>query len=294
MSQEPSGQRQRENMMQQRLRKARGEEIDEDYAYDHLPDADDDVPRTFSRATPVRRRSGGGGGCLAPLLYVIIGGLATLLVLALVFNQVGGIARFLPSMPNFSTIIITPTPVIQSGTAVVRRIQQLSRLETTRYTVEQVIDVRQESSIPWIGNWVASDALLLIAHGEVIAGIDLSQLSENAITISPDGRTITLQLPPAQILSAILDNSKTRVYSRDRGWLAPENNNLETLARQEAEQRILQAACEDGVLIRATEAAEVALQKFLGLLDYDQVLVVPSTPAACVVPSSTPGVTPAP
>ncbi len=294
MSQETDGQRRRENMMQQRLRKARGEEIDEQYEYD-LHAAEDDVPRTFGNHAPVRRRSGGGGGCIVPFLYVIIGALTTLLVLTLVLNQMGGIASLMPSMPNFSTIIITPTPVIQSGAAVVRRIQQLSRLETAKYTVEQVIDVRQDSNIPWIGNWVASDALLLIAHGEVIAGIDLSQLSEQAVTISPDGRSITLQLPPAQILSAALDNSKTRVYSRDRGWLAPENNHLETLARQEAEQRILTAACEDGVLIRATEDAQEAIEKFLGLLDYDQVLVVTTTPNACVIPSSAPALpTPAP
>jgi hypothetical protein len=184
--------------------------------------------------------------------------------------------------------------VIQSGAAVVRRIQDLSKLETAQYTIEQVIDVRQDSNIPLIGNFVAGDALLLIAHGTVVAGVDLSELDADAVTISPDGRTITLRLPPVQIFDWHLDSSKTRVYSRDRGLLAPDNKDLETQARMEAERQILQAACEDGVMSRATDAAAVSLQKFLSLLDYDEVVVIPSAPGACVAPVGGPQATPAP
>lgn len=277
--------RRRENIMQQRLRKSRGEEIDEDL--DHGPyDDDGDVPRTFTRSAPLPPLSGGsrGGGCLTAVLYLVLGALAAMLAAAFLLNQAGGgIDRLFASVPNLVTIVMTPTPVIQSGAAVVRRIQQLSRLETAAYTVEQVIDVSQGQGNP-VFDFLAGDNLLLIAHGKVVAGVDLGMLDASAVTISPDGRTISLRLPPAQIFSSTLDNEKTRVYSRDRRILAPENKDLETLARQEAERQILLAACEDGVMIRATEAAEISLQKFLGLLDYDEVVVVPSAPAACVAP----------
>jgi hypothetical protein len=292
--------RRRENIMQQRLRKARGEEIDEDLGggpYDH--DDDDGVPRTFGRSAPPPRFSGpprgGGGGCAAPVLYVVLGALAALLVVVIFFNQtLGGIGSLLSGVPNLATIVVTPTPVIRSGAAVIQRIQELSRLETASYTIEQVIDVRQDSNIPIVGNILASDALLLIAHGTVVAGVDLGQLDAGAVTISPDGRTISLRLPPVQIFDSHLDSSKTRVYSRDRGWLAPDNKDLETQARQEAEQRILQAACEDGVMSRATDEAEKSLRQFLGLLDYDEVVVIPSAPAACAAPAGAPQGTPAP
>jgi hypothetical protein len=289
--------RRRENIMQQRLRKARGEEVDEALDHGLYDDDDDGVPRTFSQpggALPFISARRGGGGCVSVLLYLALGALAALLVVVYLSNQPGGggIGNFFPSVPDLRTIIVTPTPVIQSGAAVVQRIQRLSRLETAAYTVEQVIEVRQDSNVPVIGNILAGDALLLIAHGKVVAGVDLSQLSKDAVTISSDGRTITLRLPPAQVFSSTLDGDKTRVYSRARGVFAPDNKDLETQARQEAEQRILQAACEDGVLSRATEAADVSLQKFLGLLGYDQVVVVPSAPTACTVTAGAPQPTP--
>ncbi|MBX0329281.1 DUF4230 domain-containing protein [Oscillochloris sp. ZM17-4] len=291
--------RRRENIMQQRLRKSRGEEIDEDLHVGLYGDDDDDgVPRTFGRVDPLPRRSGparGGGGCATAVLYLVLGGLAALLVVVFLFNQTAsGIGSLFAGVPNLATIIVTPTPVIQSGAAVVQRIQQLSRLETAQYTVEQVIDVRQDSNVPIVGNLLAGDALLLIAHGTVVAGVDLSTLNAGAVTISPDGRTITLRIPPAEVFSSALDSSKTRVYSRDRGVFAPDNKDLETQARLEAERRILQAACEDGVMSRATDAAEISLQKFLSLLDYDEVVVIPSAPAACAAPAGGPQATPAP
>jgi len=174
--------------------------------------------------------------------------------------------------------------VIRSGAAVIQRIQQLSRLETASYTVEQVIDVRQGQGNP-VFDFFAGDNLLLIAHGTVVAGVDLNKLDAGAVTISPDGRTITLRVPPVQIFDSHLDSSKTRVYSRDQRILAPENKDLETQARIEAERQILQAACEDGVMSRATDEATKSLRQFLSLLDYNTVDVIASTPAACVAPA---------
>lgn len=301
MSYDDKGQGRRENIMQQRLRKSKGEEVDDHIHLDHYDD-DSDVPRTFGDSVPTlgfwrggaRSGGGGGGGCTTALLYIVIGALAALLVVFLILGQMGsGVGGLFAGMPNFATIVVTPTPVIQSGTAVVRRIQQLSRLETAAYTVEQVIDVSQGQGNP-VFDFLAGDNLLLIAHGKVVAGVDLSLLDPSAVTISPDGRTITLRLPPAQIFSSTLDNTKTRVYSRDRRILAPENKDLESLARLEAERQILQTACEDGVLSRATESAEISLQKFLSLLDYSEVVVVPSAPAACVAVTTAPQTTPSP
>lgn len=187
------------------------------------------------------------------------------------------------AVPDLQAIVQTPTPQIISGAAVVQRIQQLSRLETSKYTIERVIDIRQGSNIPIIGDWLAGDAILLIAHGTVVVGVDLSQITPDAVTVAADGKTITVRLPPVQVFSATLDNSKTRVYSRDRGLFAPENPNLETMARQAAEQQILQAACEDGIMEQGTRNAELALRQFLGLMDGVVVEVITSPPAECKV-----------
>lgn len=287
--------RRRENLMQQRLRKSRGEEIDEEI---NLPndDDDDDRPRVLGGGYGGGNYRGGGGssGCAQATLYLVLGALAALLIGAFLLNQtLGGIGRLFQA-PDVAAIISTPTPAIISGAAVIQRIQQLSRLETASYTIETVIDVRQGSNIPIVGDFLASDELLLIAHGTVVAGVDLGSLPPSAVEVSPDGSSITLRLPPAQIFSAALDSQKTRVYSRERGVFAPENKDLETQARQVAEQQILQSACEDGILSRAGQEAQVSLQQFLGLLEFERVEVIAAAPAACAAPAAAPAATPLP
>lgn len=280
----------RENMMQRRLRRARGEELD-DPADDFYAE---ERPRGYARPAyrpPVYGPS--GGGCATATLYVVVGAIAALLIVFFFLNRAAGsigeaIGSAVPDIPDVAQIIATPTPQIISGAAVVRRIQALSQLETAEYTIERVIDVSQGSNIPVIGDFLAGDELLLIAHGDVVAGINLAALGPEDVTVSPDGRTVTVRLPPVQILRFGLDSQQTRVYSRDRGIFAPDNKDLETLARQRAEQEILQAACEDGIMQKATDEAQGAMRQFLGLLDVDEVVVQTAPPGPCAAPASAP------
>lgn len=279
--------RRRESMMEQRLRKARGEEIEDNLDAVGGYDDDYDAPRSFGGGYSSGGYGPAGGGCARAALYLILGALASLLVGAFLLNQVaGGLGRIFQP-PSINQLIATPTPQIISGAAVVQRIQQLSRLETSAYTVQTVIEVTQSQGNP-IFDFFAGDALLLIAHGTVTAGVDLGTLQPEDVTVAADGSQITLRLPPAQIFDTTLDNSRTRVYSRDRGWFAPENANLESLARQEAEAQILRAACDDGILTKATDEAETSLRQFLGLVDDTQVVVIAAPPAACAAPETTP------
>jgi len=293
------GRPRRENLMQQRLRKARGEEVDEEVSVPERYDDDDDAPRGlgggYSPAPRSYRPAPTGGGCAQATLYLVLGGLIALLLGGLALNQtLGGFGRLL-TPPPIAQIFATPTPEIITGAAVVQRIQQLSRLETASYTVQTVIDVSQSSNIPIIGDFLAGDELLLIAHGTVVAGVDLGALPSDAVSVAPDGSTITLRLPPAQIFSASLDSQKTRVYSRERGVFAPDNKDLETQARQVAEAEILKAACEDGVLSKATLQAEAALRQLLSVVDEAEIVVIPAAPAACTAPvTSTPPQAPTP
>lgn len=287
--------RRRENLMEQRLRKARGEDVDDDFdPYDgDYEDGDPPLVRFgggggggYRRPRP---RATGGRGCGSNLLSLTLGGLIVLLIGIFFYNQTfGRLGAMLPSVPNISTIIITPTPQVITGAAVIQRVQQLSRLETASYTIERVIDVSQGSNIPIVGDFLAGDELLLIAHGTVVAGVDLSSLPPDAVTVSPDGSTITLRLPPVQIFDTSLDAQKTRVYSRERGLFAPENKDLESQARQIAEEQILQAACEDGIMQKASDAARDSITQFLSLAEFAQVVVVTAEPGPCGAGSAAP------
>lgn len=264
----------RENLMQQRLRKARGELVEDDF---DEPDWDVDLSRAFDYR----------GGCAQRTLYSALGVLATLLIGMFIVNQLTGGAIRPFQLPDLRQLMATPTPAVIPSSAVVQRIQSLSRLETATYTVQTVIEVNQSHGNP-LFDFFVGDALLLIAHGSVSAGVDLGTITSNEVSISPDGRTITIQLPPAQIFRVDLDNQKTRVYSRTRGWFAPENKDLETLARQQAEGQILQAACEDGILSKATNQAQMSLRQFLGLINDAEIVILPGSLAECPTLDSLP------
>lgn len=283
----PRPTRRRETVIERSLRKAKGEDVDNDQdLYDDRFDDDDDYePRSLDYPggrMPYSRS--GGGGCARSILYLVLGALAALLITFFFFNRtLGGIANFFGGAPNVAELIASPTPTIRmNSAAVVRRVQQLNRLETTTYTIEKVIEAEQtEDRIPLIGNFLRGDRLLLVAHGQIIAGIDLSKLDSDDVVLSSDGLSLTLRLPPAEIFSATLDNDQTRVYDRQRGWFAPDNKDLETLARQEAEREILRAACEDGILQRANIDGQRAMEQFLSLLDFQTVVVVPGPIGQC-------------
>ena len=161
--------------------------------------------------------------------------------------------------------------------AVVKEMRQLGRLETSSFTIEKIIEAKKEEGGPW-RNILFGDKLLLIANGEVVAGYDLSTLSEN--DVEKTSGTLRLKLPAPEILSVRLDNEKTRVYDRDQGILSRGDKDLESEARLAAEQSIRDAACTAGILREAEENAVKQLRAVLGALGYPDA-VIQSPPGSC-------------
>lgn len=275
----------RESLMQRRLRRARGEEVD-----DNFDDNDDEgyvprgyaVPRSVSYAPPI---VGAGGGCATTALYFAIGAL-TIALLGLLFGR-QIMAALTPNVPQqVLEVIATPTPTIRDRGGAIQQMKSLNRLETQRFAIERVVEASTER-----GNaldMLLGERLLLIASGDVVAGVDLSKLQPSDVTISPDGAGVTLVLPPSEIFSARLNNDRTRVYDRDirpvTQIFGGQNPELETAARQEAERQILAAACENGIMQRAADDAKRSMEQFLRLLEFDSITIV-ATPGECTAPA---------
>lgn len=153
--------------------------------------------------------------------------------------------------------------------AVVVQVQQLNRLETAQFTIEKVIEGGVDQGSP-ILNALLGDRLLFIAHGNVIAGVDLSQLKPEDVVVH-DNQSISLRLPPARVLFHSLDSGMSRVYDRRRGLLTKGDLDLETQVRQEADQQILQAACEGGILDQANTSAQTQVRTLLVTMGFRQV-----------------------
>jgi len=154
-----------------------------------------------------------------------------------------------------------------SQPTVVHRIQNLQRLETVQYTMDKVVTGQHSSSI--FPDFLAGDRLLLLVHGEVVAGIDFSALQ--AKDVSVQGREIHLRVPQPQLFSTRLDNSKTRVYSRQTGLLVPVDPNLESEVRQQAEHDLEQSALADGILNTAQQNARSTLTSMLNALGFQKI-----------------------
>lgn len=152
---------------------------------------------------------------------------------------------------------------------VVNKIQRLQRLETVSYSLDKIVEGERQS--PILPDFLVGDKLLLVVHGQVIAGIDLSQLKPSDVQI--EGRTIQVHLPASQIFVTNLDNTKTRVYSRATGLLVPEDPNLESEVRAKAQEQIQQAALADGILVTASKNASATVTSMLLGLGFEKVTV---------------------
>ena len=166
--------------------------------------------------------------------------------------------------------LLNPTPtIIPDPVTYINEVRALSRLETIQYSVEKVITGETGGGT---FQTLFGDKILFVGHGTVIAGIDLEKLQPEDMRF--ENGVLTVRLPPAEVFIATLDNEKSYVYDRDTGILAKPDVNLETLVRQNAEQEILKAAIEDGILEQAQLNAEAYLFKFFAALGYPNTIFV--------------------
>ena len=166
--------------------------------------------------------------------------------------------------------LMNPTPtIIPDPVTYINEIRALARLETIQYSVEKVIT--GELGQGTFG-FLLGDKILFVAHGTVIAGIDMQKLNPEDMRF--ENGVLTVRLPPTEILIYTLDNEKSYVYDRQTGALTRPDPNLETQVRQVAEQEIRKAAEEDGILEQARINAEAYLIKFFAALGFPNTIFV--------------------
>jgi hypothetical protein len=161
-----------------------------------------------------------------------------------------------------------PTPtILPDPVTIIHEVRSLARLETIQYSVEKVItgDSGQSVLKPLFG-----DRMLFVAHGTVIAGVDLNKLMPTDLEMK-DG-ILNIRLPEAEIFSASLNNEKSYVYDRQTGLLTRENPDLETQVRRVAEEEIYKAAMDDGILEQARINAESYLSRLLQDLGFEDAI----------------------
>lgn len=223
-----------------------------------------------------------GGSWFGGLLWMLSGGaiVATLLV-GLRDVPIGDLAR------NAFNNLVGPKvsePQVDVKSLVLQQMREASELTTAVFTMQAVVPTEQDAAL---GGFVfGKTKLLYIAYGEVKAGVDLSQLSPTDLQVAND--TLQLQLPAARILDRKIDVHKSQVYDYDRGMLGlgPDTGpQLQALAQQEALQKITTAACQEGVLQKASDRAKLVVTQLLNTAGYQSVVVntPPITSEMCTI-----------
>lgn len=158
--------------------------------------------------------------------------------------------------------------VIPSLAIVVERLQALNRLETARFISQHIIEVSSQPE--WLPSFLAGERLLLMAQVEVIAGVDMSEVSAEDICVHSD--EVVINLPQPQIFSIRLDEANTRIFARQRGWLVFNlNEDLEREARLQALSEAKEASIKNNLLSLARRKAEENLRGFLHALGFKRV-----------------------
>ena len=202
-------------------------------------------------------------GIAGVLLALVLGAAAVVLfVRHATTGALGHLATMLTNRPPLFDV---------SAPVVVERIQRLNRLETVVYSLDTVVEGQR--STPILPDLLGGDRILLVVHGQSIAGIDLAQLRPEDVRIDSASRTVRVTLPASQLFVTTLDNQHTRVYARTTGLLIPADQNLESDTRAKAQQQLQQAALADGILDAARKNARATVTSLLYGLGFAHVEV---------------------
>jgi hypothetical protein len=200
---------------------------------------------------------------LALLPALLIGAFFALLLAVLMARMQSG-----PLAALWSALSGRNTRISSEG-SVIERIQRLQRLETVVYNMDKIVTGEKDN--PLLPDFIAGDRLLMIVHGQVVAGIDFTRLKNSDVKIQ--GREVRIHLPNPQVLITRLDNARTKVYSRNTGILVRVDPNLESQVRQEAEGELLQEAVLGGIMTNARDNARATVTTLLLGLGFEKVEV---------------------
>ena len=187
-----------------------------------------------------------------------------LVAIVLVFTTVAGIMAVRGASGLVGRVAGPPAPPRITQALVVDRLQTVAKLVASEMTLRDVVSYQQT-------RFGSTKRALLVVTGRVSAGIDLEHGSN--VSIDSVTRTITVTLPPAQVLGVdILD---VTTYDERAGLLNPfrpeDRDEIHRLVRE----KLISAAQESGILVHADRSADRALTVLLTQDGYTVKIVRP-------------------
>jgi hypothetical protein len=153
------------------------------------------------------------------------------------------------------------------ATIVLESVQQMSVLTTTRYNFSSLITTERE--MPPLLSALYGERQVLVAVGHVTAGIDLSVMDSEDVTIA--NGVLTLHIPPPTLQDCFLNEGASYVMQRDTGVFSQSAPQLEGQARRFAVDQFRENALSEGILGNVQQQAATALTEFVQVLSIDGV-----------------------
>ncbi len=185
-----------------------------------------------------------------------------------IVSTIRGVADSVPTPADIAAVF-EPEPYEEIGPVVISSIRDLANL-TTIEVVEYTI-VEKGNDRGWL-SWARGDSVQLFAVAKIGAGVDLNQVTVRDVTLGEDG-VVEVTLPAPTIQYVAVDNEATQVLDRETGLFTKGDPELETEARQVADEVLVQGALDDGLLADAKDNAAEVISDFLLGLGYRDVIV---------------------
>jgi hypothetical protein len=187
-----------------------------------------------------------------------------LVALVLALTAAAGITAVRQTSGLLGRVAAPPAPPRITQQVVVERLQTVAKLVASEMTLRDVVTYQQT-------RWGSTKRALLVVTGRVSAGIDLAQGSD--VAIDSTSRTITVTLPPAQVLGVdILD---VTTYDERAGLLNPFRPEDRDAMHRMVREKLITAARESGILVHADRSADRVLAELLAQDGYTVKIVRP-------------------
>ncbi len=181
-------------------------------------------------------------------------------------------------LPSFKNIFRSQPVTIENTPVLIKEINEMAQLCTITVFDEVVADsavIKMKSAVnmllPDISGFanlpVTGKRIVIIGKGRVVAGVDLKKLNERSISV--EGDSVFLTLPPAEITDAIMNPSDFEIFSETGEW----SNEAVTAVKIKARNKMIERALERGILSKANTRSIALLENFLRGLGFKKVSV---------------------
>ena len=187
-----------------------------------------------------------------------------LVAIVLLLTALGGVMALRGASSLVGRVTGPPAPPRITQQLVVDRLQTVAKLVASEMTLRDVVTYQQT-------RFGSTKRALLVVTGRVSAGIDLAQGSD--VSIDSTSRTITVTLPPAQVLG--VDVLDVTTYDERAGLFNPFRPEDRDAIQRLVRAKLVTAACESGILLHADRSADRVLTELLARDGYSVKIVRP-------------------